>query len=358
MAVSSEIKKEMLAAVDTKAFMEVVRITAEIDKKTISRKQVNEYLRQWVDAKAWMFELFGHKTRLIREVEIPSDNETMRSNIEELCRKYPQYAATISELRVEDFCEGVINKTTSKTLAWLFPRVYRKGAKTSKVLSKILNDYGFDVELSKVLQNNMIKGRAIVSIDPVDMVMLSTNTHKWGSCMSILYDRNDHTQNRGGFNKVGGFSLMRDGCTTVAYLDHNKTAVFSNEYGSVEWTDMIFRQLLTIDKKDLTNVVYGHYNGTPSDAIRGVWGEMLREVMGGENWKMHDARYNGYHKQGSHHYYDVGVYNWFGSSEPKIRTIGTKYLHCVCCGKKFADLHSYKNWLSCTAKCVKEEEKK
>ena len=176
--------------------------------------------------------------------------------------------------------------------------------------------------------------------------------------MSILYDRNDRTQNRGGFNKVGGFSLMRDGCTTVAYLDHNKTAVFSNEYGSVEWTDMIFRQLLTIDKNDLTNVVYGHYNGTPSDAIRGVWGEMLREVMGGENWKMHDARYNGYHKQGSRHYYDVGCYNWFGSSEPKIRTIGTKYLHCVCCGKKFADLHSYENWLSCTAKCVKEEEKK
>ena len=243
MAVSAELKKEMLAAVDTKAFMEVVKITAEIDKKTISRKQVNEYLRQWVDAKAWMFELFGHKTRLIREVEIPADNETMRSNIEELCRKYPQYAATISELRTEDFCEGIINNTTSKTLAWLFPRVYRKGAKTSKVLSKILNDYGFDVELSKVLQNNMIKGRAIVSIDPVDMVMLSTNPHKWGSCMSILYDRNDRTQNRGGFNKGGGFSLMRDGCTTVAYLDHNKTAVFSNDFGSVEWTDMIFRQL-------------------------------------------------------------------------------------------------------------------
>ena len=45
MAVSAELRKEMLAAVDTKAFMEVVRITAEIDKKTISRKQVNEYLR-------------------------------------------------------------------------------------------------------------------------------------------------------------------------------------------------------------------------------------------------------------------------------------------------------------------------
>ena len=84
MAVSAELKKEMLAAVDTKAFMEVVRITAEIDKKTISRKQVNEYLRQWVDAKAWMFELFGHKTRLIREVEIPANDETMRSNIQEL----------------------------------------------------------------------------------------------------------------------------------------------------------------------------------------------------------------------------------------------------------------------------------
>ena len=229
MAVSAELKKEMLAAVDTKAFMEVVKITAEIDTKPLPRNQLNKKQKQTINTKTRILQLIGHKTRLIREVEIPANDETMRSNIQELCRKYPQYAATISELRVEDFCEGVINKTTSKTLAWLFPRVYRKGAKTSKVLSKILNDYGFDVELSKVLQNNMIKGRAIVSIDPVDMVMLSTNTHKWGSCMSILYDSNDRTQNRGGFNKVGGFSLMRDGCTTVAYLDHNKTAVFSNE---------------------------------------------------------------------------------------------------------------------------------
>ena len=356
MAVSSEIKKEMLAAVDTKAFMQAVRITAEIDIKTISRKQVNEYLRQWVEAKAWIFELFGHKTRLIREVEIPADAEVMRSNIEELCRKYPAYAATISELRSEDFSEGVICNTSSKFLSWMFPRVYRKGAKTSKVLSKILNDVNFDIELSKILQNNMVKGRVVVSIDPIDMVMLSTNTHKWGSCMSILYDSNDRTQNRGGFNKVGGFSLMRDECTTIAYLDHNKKSVFENEYGSFEWNDMVFRQLLTIDKNDLNNIVYGHYNGTPSDVIRGIWGEMLQEVMGGNGWTMHgDAPRS---NQISRHYYDCYSYQWFGCSKPKSRNMGTKYLHCVCCGKKFEDLHSYRNWLSCKTKCVKKAEDK
>lgn len=357
--VSAEIKKEMLALVDYHAFYEAVCVTAEIDRKRISRKQVNEYLREWVEAKAWIFELFGHKLQLIREVEIPADNEVMATQIEELCRKYPQYAATIKEFKVEDFREGVINNQSSQFLKWLFPRVYRRGAKTSKVLSKILNNYNFDVELSKILQNNMIKGRAIVSIDPVDIVMLSTNTHKWGSCMSILYDTNDRSNNKRGFNKVGGFSLMRDSVTTVAYLDHNKKSVFANDYGSFEWTDMVFRQLLTIDKHDLTNVVYGHYNGTPSDTIRGVWGELLHEVMGGEKWEMHSTNYKSYHKQLSKHYYDTGCYGWFGSSEPKIRGIGKEELICVCCGRRFKDLHSYQNWLSCNKDCTpKTEDKK
>lgn len=353
MPVSADIKKEMLALVDTKAFYEAVCVTAEIDRKRISRKQVNEYLRKWVNAKAWMFELFGHKLELVREVEIPADGEVMRGNIEELCRKYPAYAATIKELRTEDFSEGVISRQSSAFLKQIFPRVYRVGAKTSKVLSKILSDYDFDVELSKVLQNNMVKGRVVVSINPLDYVMLSTNTHKWGSCMSILYDKNDRTSNRGGFNKTGGYSLMMDKATTIAYLDHNKVVRFANDYGSLDWHDMVFRQLITLDKGDLNNIVYGHYNGTVSDKIRGVWGEMLCGVMGGKDWKMHNnAPRNNQHGA---YYYDVGSYNWYGSSEPKPRTMGVKELWCVCCGKKFNRIHAYKNWLSCEGKCLEKK---
>ena len=358
MAVSAELKKEMLGLVDYHAFYEAVCVTAEIDRKRISRKQVNEYLRQWVEAKAWLFELFGHKLELVQEVEVPTDKEVMRSNIEDLCRKYPAYAATIKELTVEDFGEGVITSAQSELLRQLFPRIYRKGAKTSKVLSKILNDYDFDVELSKILQNNMIKGRAVVSIDPLAYVMLSTNTHKWGSCMSILYDSNDKSNNKHGFNKTGGYSLMLDDCTTIAYLDHNKKSTFANNFGSLEWNDMVFRQLLTLDKNDLTNVVYGHYNGTPSDSIRNIWGEMICDIVGGKDWKMNGCNYNSFHKQGGALYYDNGVYDWFGSSEPKSRTIGVKDLHCVCCGEKFSTIHSYKNWLSCTTNCSPKEDKK
>ena len=355
--VSSDLKKEMLALVDTNAFYEAVCITAEIDRDRVSHEFVDKYLDEWVEAKAWIFELFGRKLELVQEVEIPSDKETMRSNVEELCKKYPAYAATLKELQVEDFAEGTICNTNSAFLRQIFPRIYRKGAKTSKVLSKILNDYDFDVELSKILQNNMIKGRVVVSINPIDFVMMSTNTHKWGSCMSILYDTADRSSNKGGFNKVGGFSLMRDDVTTIAYLDHNKKSVFANDYGSFEWNDMVFRQLLTIDKDDLTNVVYGHYNGTPSDTIRETWGKMLRKVMGGEKWEMHNVRYSSYHKQLSKMYYDTQVYNWIGSSEPKERGIGKKQLICVCCGKRFDTLHSYKNWLSCTNGCKRKEDK-
>ena len=356
--VSAEIKKEMLALVDTKAFYEAVCVTAEVDRKTISRKQVNEYLRRWVDAKTWMFELFGHKLELVQEIEIPADRDTVRENISDLCKKYPQYAATISHLRTSDFADGVITNANDAFLKQVFPQVYRKGAKTSRVLSKILNDAQFDIELSKILQNNMIKGRAVVSINPLDFVTLSTNTHKWGSCMSILYEYGDKTSNKGGFNKVGGFSLMLDDCSMIAFLDHNKSSVYSNDFGSFTWNDKVFRQLLTIDKKDLDNVVYGHYNGTPSDVVKQIWGDMLCSVMGGKDWKMETLGYYDGNTHGGNFYYDIGTYNYYGSSKPNRRKIGVKELWCVCCGKKFSGLHSHENWLSCKNKCVEKKENK
>lgn len=357
--VSAEIKKEMLSLVDTKAFYEAVCVTAEVPRGTISRKQVNEYLRKWVEAKAWMFELFGHKLELVKEIEVPSDSETMRSNIEELCAKYPAYAATIKHLRIDDFKEGVVNHANDKFLKQIFPQVYRNGAKTSRVLSKILNDTQFDIELSKILQNNMVKGRAVVSINPLDFVTLSTNTHKWGSCMSILYSKGDRTSNKGGFNKVGGFSLMLDKYTTIAFLDHGKTSVYTNDFGSFSWNDKVFRQLLTIRQDDLNNVVYGHYNGTPSDSVRQIWGDMLCSVVGGKDWKMHECGYgDSFHQRSADFYYDCGSYNWFGASKPKNRSIGVDQLWCVCCGRKFKNLHSYEKWLSCTGKCLEKEDKK
>lgn len=327
----TEIQNKMLDMVDFDSFKEAVKVSAETEGE-IKDEYVRWYLEQWAIAKEPLFKLFGEQLSVKIPVKIPVNRDAVADKIDELCMKYPQYAATVKELSIDEICENEIRGDRSELLKALFPRIYRKGGKASSILSRIIKDTQFDIDLSKILQNRVIDGFATISIHPLDYVTLSTNTHKWGSCMDIIH----------GFNKIGGFSLMMDSPSTIAFFDHGSDVIYSNKYGSFVWNNKVFRQIIYIDVNKKM-FAFGHYNGTVDDSIRDKWGDKVNELLGTH----HEYSESGYHwvEQKGEFYYDTSVYR----SYPKVGSynMGVKELRCICCGKMFDERHSYRDWLTC-----------
>ena len=137
----------------------------------------------------------------------------------------------------------------------------RKGAvKLSKFLSKLFNDTQFDIELSKLFQHKNEKGTLVISIDPVDYLMMSMNKHGWSSCQRVI----------NGCYSSAPFAYMLDNTTLISYI-HNKNTyhydgirfstatVGSVNYGDREFVDFgnnqfdyysfRSRELIYMDKK-------------------------------------------------------------------------------------------------------------
>lgn len=326
----NEIQEKMISMIDFDSFMEAVKVTSEI--KEVNEKYVRQYLEEWAEAKEWLFVLFGEKLQLTKKVDIQLDDEVIQDKIDDLCRQYPQYAAMISHITAREYAENQIVKPHDKFMMQVFPKDYKKNSKPSRILSKIINDEQFDIDLSKILQNRTIKGNCTISIHPLDYVTLSTNTHNWRSCMSIL-------QEDGGFNKVGGFSLMRDPNSTIAFLDHGTDAVYANDYGSLTWNNKVFRQIIYISKNK-NGFAFGHYNGTTDDEVRAKWAEMLNSILG---TKLIEKRGYDYAKQNGKFYYDTTIYYRYG--EHQEYECGAKYMICVVSGEQFTSLHSHSHWM-------------
>lgn len=330
----TEIQKKMIDMVDFDSFKEAVKVSAETSGE-IKNEYVRWYLEKWAVAKEHIFKLFGEQFEIKIPVKVPVNRDVISEKIEELCKQYPQYAATVKELTIDEICANEVSGENSGLLKALFPRIYRKGGKASSILSRIIKDEQFDIDLSKILQNRVIDGVATISIHPLDFVTLSTNTHKWGSCMDIIH----------GFNKIGGFSLMMDKPSTIAFFDHGGNTTYKNKFGSFEWNNKIFRQIIYVDT-ERKMFAFGHYNGTVDESIRDKWAEKVNELLGTNHKKKSEGRYSvGYATEVGQFYYDSSIYAFY-PSEFHI-DMGVKEIKCIVCGAMFRERHSYKNWLTC-----------
>lgn len=330
------IEQEMLDMVDFDSFFEAVKVTAE-RSDDIKKEYVEDYLKDWAKAKAPIFELFGHKLQIVRTVDLVVDENVMRDQIESLCKQYPEFAASIKQFSTEEWLNNEVSRVGEDNLfGWVFPKICKKNAKPTKILSKLIQNEQFDIDVSKIMQNRTVQGNVVLSIHPLDYITMSTNTHKWGSCIHIIE----------GFNKVGGYSLMLDNTTIIAFADNGADAVYHNNWGRFEWNNKTFRQCIYLTDSGFT---FGHYNGTVSEEVRDMWDEMMRELIGGEWQNRKNANYDCGCIKAGEFYYDTSVYQYRvkKGKEFKRAKIGVKSLKCIVCGKEFTQLRGYEKWLTC-----------
>lgn len=328
------IEQEMLSMVDFDSFFEAVKVTAE-RSDDIKKEYVEDYLKMWAKAKAPIFELFGHKLQIVREVDLKVDESVMRDQLKSLCKQYPEYAASIMSFTVDEWLDNEI-KTVKDGCFFgaVFPKIYKKSAKPTKILSKLNQDPQFDIDVSKIMQNRTVKGKIALSIHPLDFVTMSTNTHKWGSCIHILT----------GFNKVGGYALMLDDVSIIAYSDNGVDTTYENKWGSFKWNNKTFRQCIYLVKDGFA---FGHYNGTVSDEIRTMWDEMMCSLIGGDWGKLEHCDTSS-EKAGPFYYDTMLTHKHLHKGAHFCKpTIGVKTLKCIRCGREITTLVGYHDWLTC-----------
>lgn len=324
--------------VDFDSFMEAVKVTIGTKDVTINPKLVHKYLDKWADAKMDLFVAFGKKLSLEKEMDIKIDKDILQIKIAELMKKYPKYAAILKSIPVRCFQENIVGGDLGR-IEEIFPEIFKKGKNLSKALSELVDDAQFDIDLSVILQNRYIKGVSSISIHPLDFVTLSTSGHGWRTCMEI-------TGRLGGFNKVGGFSLMMDSVTAIASV-YASDYTIENKGGSFQWHNKICRQLIFI-QEDRNAYHCGHTIGQVDYKSFG-WDEMLCGVLGPDKkWECNDDY--GYVNKAGHFYYDTSTHRRCYVSKGHIKEenikIGVENLWCVVCGKEFSDLIQYKGFLA------------
>lgn len=335
----TDLEKKMISMVDFDSFFEAVKVTVESPETTIQENYVRKYLEEWAKAKSRFFEMFGEKLWIESDTSLSVDEEQIKVFLDKLWKDFPQYASISQFICTKDFLSNSISEETMEDpFLCMFPKIFSKGKKLTKALSEFFNDYTFDVALSVILQNRQVSGVSRVSIHPLDYITISTSGHKWQSCMEITGKNN-------GFNKVGGFSLMMDNSSLVAYVANRELYTIQNDGGSFDWYNKINRSLVFISESGNT-VYFGHKIGNIDSSMYDSWFMSVKNVLGNDKkWRKKEE--GGYTKKVGNFYYDsycsiAYIANGINAEDVQM---GVKNLWCVHCGEKFDDLIQYKGFL-------------
>lgn len=321
-----EIIKEMISKVDRERLEKMIRIATQ--KRDLSSETVDWFLNEWAKNKYEFYLAFGKNLSISSPIEFKMDENEMHGLVTALYMEWPKYAATLDRIASHGMESFLENRMPSDSFfAKYMPDVYVRGSKVSKFLSRICKDEEFDIAISKVMQNRMVKGNVTVSIDPYDYLTSATSMHGWTSCHSL----------QGGY-RAGCFTFVTDPGTLVAFRDNGKMYHYSNVIaerdGNVNGIDFgknafvgnskSWRQYIHVDKKTCACLFSREYpqNKTVDgviDKVRELIEGAISGYLGIDNvWdnygdikKLGKTKYEGsvlYREETTHHYSDI--LNW------------------------------------------------
>ena len=184
--------------------------------------------REWAINKQHIFEAWGNKLRIEKDVELSvSENDVQRemnSLINRLIDKANDTdsvirSSTIQAVAVILSCAGfedIIENKLSKELK-LFNQRFGKGMKLSKALGRVCgSDKERDIvqtEYSMSAQTFKASGKVVMSIDPFDILTMSWSPdNAWRSCHNII----------DGEFRAGAVSYVLDPTTFISYVYKTK----------------------------------------------------------------------------------------------------------------------------------------
>ena len=230
---------------------------------------VNELLIPWAENKHDLYQMFGEKLILTKEVEYERPYEDLYNDMEYILsqhyafinnffttlanelhitpsawRSYPYDSDTPNE-KFYYMCRSSLHETNLITarLSYDFPEViicnerirFARGQKIMRAINKLANLLGlsadferFRIAHSMVLNQAKLKGTLHLSIHPLDYATASDNVSGWSSCMSWSDE---------GSYRLGTVEMMTSPYVVCAYLasDSAQMDIGEGSWASKKW---------------------------------------------------------------------------------------------------------------------------
>lgn len=371
MTMANKILLNALTEADKKVMTYWVNQYAGGSAKKGPRADIETLLKVWSKEKRALYEMFGEKLILTREVSIEKPAKIMKEEIQaslsgngsEELKGMKAFANEVMKIYYSD------RANSYSELPWEFtqligPRTLahneyvgmnfeiplpdgktikvQNGTKPMRVLAKVAQAFNlkgfeeFRLTHSRILNQKRLKGELCLSIHPMDYMTMSDNDSNWESCMSWVNE---------GCYRRGTVEMMNSECVVVAYLKAKTDMAIGN---GMEWNNKKWRMLFIVDKQCVAGV-----KGYPfrNDELTNICIDWLVEMAEERNnWKFQEKNicYEYYNRIGdeengyrvSFDTYDM--YNdfdscphWIRISEHASKEIYVNYsgeANCMFCG--------------------------
>lgn len=268
---------EALTAQDKEYITEYIEKWGGINSPIKLKAPLDYILREWNKSKQTLFNIFGEKLMLEKEIQVEDgDNKKIReinnylislnpgTNFINSVRKLFEFNSTYFENTYATYNLTRANQLFTNRVAKEFS--YRnkdgkvikvpEGAKVMRVLQKIAKEFDlpdfeiFRNHISRITETRKSKVKFTLSIHPLDYMTMSDNANGWESCMNW-------TQGPGSY-RAGTIEMMNSPVVVVAYIT---TKPYYPANTSIEWTSKSWRELIIVHPNTICSVKsYPYYN--------------------------------------------------------------------------------------------------
>lgn len=271
---------EALTAQDKEYITEYIETWGGINSPIKLKAPLDYILREWNTSKQTLFDIFGEKLMLEKEIVVEEGaNKKTKEISEYLYSTNPGISFIINLRKLFELNNYFEDTYATRHAVYNLTQAYQlytnkvakgfsycnkdgkvvkvpEGAKVMRVLQKIAKEFDlldFDIfrnHISRITEVRKSKIKFTLSIHPLDYMTMSDNVNGWESCMNW-------TQGPGSY-RAGTIEMMNSPLVVVAYIT---TKPYYPANTSIEWTSKSWRELIIVHPNTICSVKsYPYYN--------------------------------------------------------------------------------------------------
>ena len=371
---------EALTAQDKEYITEYIETWGGINTPVKLKASLDYILREWNKSKQALFNIFGEKLMLEKEIVVEEGaNKKTKEISEYLYSTNPGISFIINLRKLFELSNYFEDTYATRHAVYNLTQAYQlftnrvakgftyhnkdgkivkvpEGAKVMKVLQKMAKEFDlpdfeiFRNHISRITEVRKSKIKFTLSIHPLDYMTMSDNVNGWESCMNW-------TQGPGSY-RSGTIEMMNSPLVVVAYIT---TKPYYPANTSIEWTSKSWRELIIVHPNTICSVKsYPYYNIAFDKALVNWLANLVEEKT---EWRYNRKKpqeslescsyieaWQDKEDEDNHFLLDFEtneMYNDFGNTENygifsinppdnKYRTFAINYsgsMTCMCCGE-------------------------